>query len=64
MSKKSMPLRLPKVGGGRKLLGLLVLALVVWFVIRDPLGAAAFARSVGHGLSVAGDSISTFFRSL
>lgn len=62
MSKSTIPL--PKVGGGRKLFGLLVLALVVWFVIRDPHGAAAAAHAIGHGASRVADSVTTFFRSL
>jgi hypothetical protein len=62
MSKTSLPL--PRVGGGRKLFGLLVLALVVWFVIRDPHGAAAAAHAIGHGLGRVADSVTTFFQSL
>ena len=62
MSKSTIPL--PKVGGGHKLFGLFVLVLVVWFVVRDPHGAAAAVRAIGRGLGRVADSVTTFFRSL
>jgi hypothetical protein len=50
-TKTAMPkLRLARSGGGRrKLIALLVLGAVVYWVIKDPVGAADFVSTVWNG---------------
>jgi hypothetical protein len=48
----------------RKILPWAVLILVVFFIVRNPTGAADFGRRLGHDLVVAADAIGRFFTSL
>ena len=45
---------------GKKLLGWLLLAFVVFFVLRNPSGAAATARHIGAALAAAGTHLGEF----
>jgi len=46
----------------KKLVGILVLVLVIFFVVTDPGGASGTVSSIGTWLSGVGNSIITFFR--
>lgn len=48
----------------KKALPWLVLALVLFYIIRNPTGSAHFGRSVGSGLAHAASAIAQFFTSL
>ena len=48
----------------KKILPWAVLALVLFYVIRNPSGAANSVRSLGSGLASAADAIGQFFTSL
>jgi hypothetical protein len=55
---------LPMAGGGagKKIVGLLFLAALVVFVVRNPIEAAGVAKSIGHFVASAVDGIATFAR--
>jgi hypothetical protein len=44
--------------------GWLALALVVWFVIKDPVAAAHVVNNIGKFLASAAHGITTFFTSI
>jgi hypothetical protein len=44
----------------KRVVGFLVLALVVYFVIVNPTGAATMVKSIGSSLQVAATSITNF----
>jgi hypothetical protein len=44
--------------------GWLALALVIWWVIKEPVSAAHVARNIGTWLSSAAHGITTFFASI
>lgn len=48
----------------KKALPWAVLAIVLFYVIRNPTGAATALRGLGHGLAAAADAIGRFFTSL
>ena len=48
----------------RRLVGLLVLILVVFFIITQPTAAANTVQDIGSTLAAAGNSIITFFTAL
>ena len=48
----------------RKLLGLLALILVVFFIITQPASAATTVQNIGNTLAEAGNAIITFFTNL
>jgi hypothetical protein len=48
----------------RKIVGLLAIALLVYFVIVQPSAAAGSVQSIGSTLRDAADSITTFFTQL
>ena len=48
----------------RRVVGFLVLALVIFFIITQPESAADSVRSIGATLRNAADSITTFFTEL
>jgi len=48
----------------KKILPWAVLALVLFYVIRNPSGAAASVRSLGSGIASGADAIGRFFNSL
>ena len=48
----------------KKILPWAVLAVVLFYVIRNPTGAAASVRGLGSGLASAADAIGRFFTSL
>jgi large-conductance mechanosensitive channel len=52
------------VVGINRIVGFLVLALIVFFIITQPRSAANVAQSVGHTLREAAESITVFFTSL
>ena len=47
-----------------RVVGFLVLALVVYFIITEPRSAAGVVQSLGHTLREAADSITLFFREI
>jgi hypothetical protein len=48
----------------RRIVGFLVAALVIFFIITQPRSAAASVQSIGATLRDAADSITTFFTEL
>lgn len=48
----------------RKLLGWATLGLVLWWIVTDPHGAAAFTHKLGTFIAEAAHGFSTFFASL
>jgi hypothetical protein len=48
----------------KKILGLVVIALVVFFIITQPTGAAGSIQNIGNILYNAAQSVTTFFTSL
>jgi large-conductance mechanosensitive channel len=48
----------------RRIVGFLVLALVIFFIITQPSNAADSVRTIGSTLRDAADSITTFFTEL
>ena len=48
----------------RRIVGFLVLALVIFFIITQPKAAADVVQSIGATLKDAAESITTFFREL
>jgi hypothetical protein len=48
----------------RRIVGFLVLALVIFFIITQPTTAANSVQSIGGALRDAADSITTFFTEL
>jgi hypothetical protein len=48
----------------RRIVGFLVLALIIFFIITQPESAADAARSIGATLRNAADSITQFFTAL
>ena len=48
----------------KKILPWAVLILVLFFIVRNPSGAADFAHRLGRGLASAADAIGRFFTSL
>jgi hypothetical protein len=48
----------------RRLLGWFLVLVAVFYVITDPVGAAATAQTVGSAIRTALDALLTFFRGL
>ncbi|WP_216362175.1 hypothetical protein [Pseudonocardia sp. N23] len=48
----------------KKIVGILAIALVIFFIVTSPTGAAGFLSSLGNILSNAASSIITFFTSV
>jgi hypothetical protein len=48
----------------KKILPWVVVALVLFFIIRNPQGAAATGRHLGSGIASAANSVASFFTSL
>lgn len=48
----------------RRVLGFLVMALIIYFIITEPSAAAGVVKSVAYTLSDAADSMTTFFNKL
>ncbi len=46
---------------GKKILGWLLLAFLLFFILRNPSGAAATATHIGSGLASAATSLGQFF---
>jgi hypothetical protein len=49
---------------GKKLLGWIAVAFGVFFVLKNPAGAAATANHIGAGLGAAATSVAAFFTAL
>lgn len=50
--------------GAKKFLGVVVVALLVYFVVTDPAGSGALVQNLLNLLRQAAESLITFFRSL
>ena len=50
--------------GWRRIVGFLVLALVLFFIITQPKAAADVVQNIGAALYYAAESIGTFFKEL
>jgi len=48
----------------KKVVGWLLVLFLVWYLLTNPDGAAAFGRNVLHGLQSAGQSLAKFVSSL
>jgi large-conductance mechanosensitive channel len=48
----------------QRVIGFLVLALIIFFIITQPRSAANAVQSIGHTLREAAESVTVFFREL
>lgn len=48
----------------KKIIGLLLIAFVIFYVVTNPDGAAAIISSVGRGLRTAADSVAKFVQNV